>query len=200
MISENLAKILLALSIISNLTAYVIYIRLMVTERIKPHSITFLVWAIILGINFLVQVFSGVGLGSILIATNLLGCLIVFGFSYKKFGLAYDKLDWACFILALVAIGLWVVSKTPLYSVILSCVIDFLALLPSFRKSFHKPNEDSSLTFFISGLEYLFSLPSYLVFSFLVLAYPICVLTLDFSYAAFITIRRFQIKKLTITS
>jgi len=73
-------------------------------------------------------------------------------------------------------------------------LIDIFAFVPSFRKSFKKPNEDSAFTFFVSGLEYVFSFPAYSVFSFLVLAYPITILTLDFAYAGLIAIRRKQLK------
>jgi hypothetical protein len=140
------------------------------------------------------QLVSGVGISSILLGTNLLGCAIVFFWCIRKEYVNYDRLDWTCLILAIFAIILWLITKTPLYSVILSCVIDLLAFFPSFRKSFHKPKDDSALTFIISGFEYIFSFPSYQIFSFLVLLYPVCVVTLDLSYAVMIIIRRTQQK------
>jgi hypothetical protein len=190
----TIPKILLFLSVASNLTAYGIYFSLILRNKIKPHAITYLVWSIILSLNFFIQLSSGVGISSILLATNLTGCFIIFILCLTKGLMIYDKIDWLCFFLAIVTVILWLVTKTPIYSVILSCVIDLLALLPSYRKSFNKPNEDSALTFFISGAEYLLSLPSYGVFSFLILLYPVCVLTLDFSYSAMIVIRRIQLK------
>jgi hypothetical protein len=189
----NLAQVLLYLSIASNITAYVIYFVSIFRNKIKPHAFTFLAWSLIIGVNFLVQIFSGVGKSSILLGTNLLGCFFIFIFCLIKGYTSYDKIDWLCLILAIVAIILWVITRTPLYSVILSCIIDLLAFIPSFRKSFHKPQDDSALTFIVSGFEYLLSFPSYQVFSFLVLLYPVCVLTLDFSYAGMILIRRWQL-------
>lgn len=190
----NFPKILLFLSVVSNLTVYVIYFRLILKNKIKPHAITYLVWSIILGLNFFIQLSSGVGIGSILLGTNLTGCFIIFLLCYTKNYIVYDKIDWLCFALAIFTVLLWLVTKIPIYSVILSCIIDFLALLPSFRKSFKKPQEDAALAFFVSGFEYLLSLPSYGIFSFVVLLYPACVLTLDFSYAIMITVRRMQLK------
>jgi len=190
----SFAKILLFLSIASNITATSYYIYSIYRIRIKPHAFTFIIWSIELGINLAVQTFSGVGWGAILLATNFLGCLIVFLYCIKKGYIQYDKLDWLCLILGLLAIALWFITKHPIYSVILSCIIDFFAFLPSFRKSFRKPFEDSALLFFVAGLEYLMTFPSYKVYSFLVLAYPIVVLCLDLSYACMISIRRFQLK------
>lgn len=187
-------KILLFLAVASNLIATVFYIFSIYRNKIKPHAFTFLVWFIVLTINFLAQVTSGVGIGSILLATNLLGCLIVFIYCVKKGYTQYDRTDWICLGLGILTIILWLVTKTPLYSVILSCVIDVFAFLPSFRKSYRKPGEDSALLFFISGFEYLLTFPSYNVYSFVVLAYPIVVLSLDFSYAALIMVRRWQLK------
>lgn len=189
-------KILLFLAVASNLTADVIYLRLVWQNKIKPHAITHLVWSIILGLNLAIQIFSGVGIGSILLATNLAASFLIFLLCYLKGYIVYDKIDWICFALAIFTVLLWLITKTPLYSVILSCAIDWLALLPSFRKSFTKPREDSSLTFFLSGTEYLLSLPSYRVLSFTTVLYPVFVLSIDYIYAAFIQIRRFQLKRL----
>lgn len=191
----TIPKILLYLSVSSNLIAYGVYFYFIFKNKIKPHAITYLVWSIILGLNLAILIRSGVGLGTVLIATNFLGCAGIFFICLFKKYIVYDKWDWLCFGLAILAVLLWLLTNTPIYSVVLSCIIDFLALLPSFRKSFNKPNEDSSLTFFISGLEYLLSLPSYGIFSLVTLLYPVTVLTLDFSYSLLIFVRRIQIKK-----
>lgn len=191
------AQLLLFFSVASNITAYAIYLRSMFKGKIKPHAITFLVWTLILGVNFLVQIFSNVGFSSILLGTNLLGCLIIFLYCVKKGYTEYNWIDWLCLSLGVLIIILWLITKTPLYSVIIACVIDLLAFAPSFRKSYFKPQDDSALTFFVSGFEYIFSFPAYKVFSFTVLLYPISVLTLDFVYAGFIVIRRLWLKNKT---
>jgi len=190
-------KIFLFLAALSNLTGYTIYFRLILKNQIKPHAITNLVWSILLGLNCLIQIHSGVGLGSLLLATNFLGCFLIFLSCYLKGYINYDKIDWLCFFLAIIAIILWLITKTPIYSIVLSCVIDFLALLPSFRKSFKKPWEDSPLAFFLSGTEYVLSFPSYQVISFITLLYPVWVVFIDYSYAVMMLIRRWRIKALT---
>jgi hypothetical protein len=187
--------ILLLISLISNVIAYSIYIGFIVKNKIKPHGVTYLVWAIILGLNFTIQLTSGVGISSLLLGLNVLGCCIVFTLCYKKGYVNYDRLDWLCFALAIFAITLWLITKTPIYSVILSCLIDLLALLPSFRKSFKLPWDDSPIAYWTSGAEYLISLPSYQIFSLVTLLYPVCLITLDFTYSIFIMVRRFQLKK-----
>lgn len=190
----NFSVFLIALALVSNTLAYYIYIKKIVQGKLKPHTLTYFVWTIIIGINLLLQLFEGVGFGTLLILTNFLGCLLVSVSGIFKYKTEYTKFDFICVILAIFAILLWILTKTPLYSVILSCIIDFLALLPSFKKSFSKPYDDSAIIFLVSGFEYLFSFPSYQVFSFLVLAYPVCVLSLDFLYSIFIFIRRRQLK------
>jgi hypothetical protein len=190
----SLASILLALAALSNIIGYGFYFWLIIKDKIKPHGITYLIWSIIVGLNFAVQVISGVGKGSALLGINFAGCVIVFLFCYFKKHIVYDRIDWVCFSLAIFAVILWLVTKTPFYSVILSCVIDFFAILPSFRKSFTKPREDSAFLFFISGLEYLLSFPSYQVMSFVTLLYPVFVIAIDFSYTALMLVRRRQIK------
>ena len=190
----SLIQFLLFLAIVTNIAAYLIYLYGMFKGSVKPHALTFLSWSIITSINFFVQYYSQVGESSFLLGVNALFCFIIFVYCLIKGEAKYDTIDWVCLLLAIVTIVLYVISKTPLYSVLLSCLIDIFAFVPSFRKSFKKPNEDSALTFFVSGLEYVFSFPAYGVFSFLVLAYPITILTLDFAYAGLIAIRRRQLK------
>lgn len=187
-------KILLALSVGSNITATVIYLYSIFHNKVKPHSFTFLIWSIILAINFAAQIFSGVGWSSVLLASNFLACVIIFIACLKKGYTEHDTKDIICLVLGILAIALWLITKQPLYSIILSCVIDLFAFIPSFRKSFRKPHEDSAATYYISGLEYIFSFPSYQVFSLVALLYPIWVVLIDFSYASLIAIRRLQIK------
>jgi hypothetical protein len=190
----SLASILLTVASLSNIIGYGIYFWMIIKDKIKPHGITYLIWSIIVGLNFAIQVISGVGKGSALLGINFAGCIMVFIFCYFKKHIAYDRIDWICFFLAILAVILWLITKTPVYSVILSCVIDLLAILPSFRKAFTKPYEDSALLFFISGLEYLLSFPAYQVLSFVILLYPVFVVTIDFSYTGLMLIRRMHLK------
>ena len=189
-----LPKILLGLAVASNLTAMAIYLRAVFRNRIRPHAFTFLVWSIILGVNFAAQIYAGVGTSSILLGTNLLACLIIFSACLKKGYTAHDNKDIISLALGLAAIALWLATKHPLYSVILSCIIDLFAFIPSFRKSYRKPGEDSALAYYVSALEYLLSFPSYQVFSLTALLYPIWVLLIDASYATLIVARNRQLK------
>lgn len=188
------AKTLLLLSVGSNITATVIYLFAIFKNKVKPHSFTFLIWSLILGINFLAQIFVGVGLSSILLATNFLSCIVIFLACIRKGYAEYDDKDIACLALGVVAIILWLITKNPLFSVALSCLIDLFAFIPSFRKSFFRPTEDSALTYYVSGLEYVFSFPSYQVFSVIGLMFPVWITLIDFCYATFILIRKKQLK------
>lgn len=189
----TLPQILLILAAASNIIGYGIYFWLIFKNKIKPHAITYLVWSIIVGLNFFIQILSGVGKGSALLGINFIGCIFVFILCFSKKLIIYDRLDWICFFLAIFAVVLWLATKTPIYSVILSCVIDLLAILPSFRKSFTKPWEDSALLFFISGFEYLLSFPAYQTMSFVILLYPVFVIMVDFSYTGLMIARRLQL-------
>ena len=93
-------KILLFLAVASNLTVYFIYTRSIIKDKIKPHAITYLVWSIIIGLNLVIQIQSEVGIGSILLGTNFLGCFTTFILCYFKDFIAYDKIDWVNFFLA----------------------------------------------------------------------------------------------------
>lgn len=188
------AKILLFLAVGSNLTSTLIYLYSIAANKVKPHSFTFLVWSIILGINFSAQIVSGVGIAATLLATNFFACIIIFLACLAKGHTEHDKKDIICLVLGILSIILWLLTKHPIYSVTLSCFIDLFAFIPSFRKSFNKPHEDSALAYYISGFEYIFSFPSYSSFSLVSLMYPVWVTFIDISYASMISNRRRQLR------
>ena len=65
------------------------------------------------------------------------------------------RVDWYFFIAALVSIPLWLITNTPHYSVLLVTLIDVLAFVPTFRKSWRRPNKSSVFTFALGSLKFL---------------------------------------------
>ncbi|MFA7310147.1 MAG: hypothetical protein WC050_04560, partial [Candidatus Paceibacterota bacterium] len=54
------------------------------------------------------------------------------------------KVDWLSFGCALFAIVLWLITDTPLVAVVIAAIINFLAMFPTFRKSYSNPFQEST--------------------------------------------------------
>lgn len=138
--------------------SYIPYIRDVLTGKTKPHAFSWLVWALLTGIAFFGQLAGGAGAGAWVNGFTAVICFIIFIFGISKGRKNIIPIDWISLGGAAVAIIFWFVTKGPLLSVILITLIDALGFFPTFRKSFHKPHEETVITYFLSGLKYVIAL------------------------------------------
>lgn len=147
---------LIALSIgVMQLCVYVVSI---LRKQTKPHLFTWLVWTLLSGIAFLAQLHDHAGPGSWAVGMDAFGCLLIAVLCLKYRDREITKSDWIALIASLSAVIPWILTKDPLYSVILISIIDVAAFYPTFRKSWFRPHEESLMTYIISGTKMLLSL------------------------------------------
>ena len=94
---------------------------------------------------------------------------------------------------------LWFGVQQPLLSIIMVVIIDALGFFPTFRKSFHKPHEETLITFMFSSLKFvigLFALESYSLITWL---YPTYLVFANGIFVLMLIIRRRR-KKLDTAS
>ena len=97
-----------------------------------------------------------------------------------------------------VALVLWFVTNSPLASVILITIIDAFGFYPTVRKSYRKPQQETMITYVLSGLKYviaLFALQNYSVITYL---YPASLVFMNFAFVGLLIVRRRQHKKVAI--
>ena len=94
---------------------------------------------------------------------------------------------------ALAAFVLWVVVAQPLASIFLVILIYFFGYLPTFRKTFYKPDEETLVTFALSGIKYFLGLLALETLVPLTYLFPLAMLILDFSFVGMALIRRRQL-------
>ena len=124
--------------------AYLIYIFAILRGQTKPSRSTWwiltLVGALILG--------SAYSLGareSIWIQLSyVVGPFIVAILSVKHGeGQGFSRLDIVCIFGALISASFWIIFNSPLIGLIGSIGVDFIGLIPTLKKSFFKPEEES---------------------------------------------------------
>jgi hypothetical protein len=140
------------------------YLYDILNKRVKPHPYTWLVWSIVSCIIFFGQVAKGAGMGALPTAASEIFTVIIFFFSLR-YGVSHiRKIDTFFLILALLGIVPWVLTDDPTISVIIAVSIDFIAFLPTLRKTWQHPDTETRTLYALNVVRHilmLFSLSAY---------------------------------------
>ncbi|MBI2573612.1 hypothetical protein HYV86_07140 [Candidatus Woesearchaeota archaeon] len=146
------------LAVIIGIVSYIPYFRGIFKGKTKPHAFSWFVWAVVGGIAFAAQVVKGGGAGAWVTALTVFACLIVAAIGLFKGKRDFPIVDWLCLIASFVAIGIWAYTNDPTYSIILITLTDTVAFIPTFRKAYHQPHEETITTFAMSSLKWFVAL------------------------------------------
>lgn len=161
----------------------------------KPHAFSWLIWGTISAVGFAAQVAEGAGPGAWARGFACATCFLLVVIGYQRGDRGYTRGDWITLGVSLAAIPLWVITKTPLWSVILVCIIDTVGFIPTVRKAWDRPWEEpaSGYAFFTAGaLLSIFAIEHYTPATWL---YPVLMVFTNCSMAAYLLIRR---QKMTV--
>lgn len=174
--------------------AYIPYFYDIFKGKTKPHIFSWLIWSLLGGIAYTAQVVKGAGAGSWQNGIVTLIYLVVAVLAIFRGEKNITKTDKLTFGGAILALGLWAITDDPLSAVILASAIDTIAYIPTFRKAYHKPSEETLSAFIMSATAIfisLFALESYSPATWLYLA---CLLVTDSAFIIMLLVRRNIIK------
>lgn len=159
------------LAIVISLVAIVPYIISIIQNKTKPHAFSWLIWGISTLTIFIAQLVSGAGAGSWSIGVSGVITIGIAILAYcKRSDDSITKTDWICLVCALTALPFWYFTSNPLYAVLILTTVDLFGYIPTLRKSYHKPHEESVALFAIMAFRNLISimaLESYLLTNYL---------------------------------
>ncbi len=92
--------------------------------------------------------------------------------------------------LRLTAIPIWLLLSDPLWSVVVISGIDIVAFLPTFRKSYHKPFEETAFTYVCSGLKSFISILALEHWSVITVLYPAVIVLNSVAFLTMVGVRR----------
>lgn len=193
----SLIKTLLGFTAIGlTFIGYIPYFKDIIKGKTKPHLYSWFLWFLVTGIVFALQYTGGAGIGSFVTLTVSLMCAIVIGLSFK-YGVNRDvKLIDAVFILlALAALGFWLIAKQPVISTILSTTIDLFGFAPTIRKSWNKPHTETLSFYAITSFRFLITILSISHYSIVTALYPTAWLFGNGLFALMLLIRRRRLAK-----
>lgn len=173
------------------LIANIPYLYAIIKRKISPHAFSSLIWGAVMLVAFAAQLYDNAGAGAWVL---LLMAITELSIGYAAFLIqqrnTITKSDIISLFLTLSAIPLWVITETPLYSVILVSLIDAAGYFPSFRKGYLLPREDSVYPFKIGILSNIFLILAVEHYSLITLTYPLTIITMNTSYVLYLYLRR----------
>ncbi|MFA4999960.1 MAG: hypothetical protein WC545_01200 [Patescibacteria group bacterium] len=187
---NNYKIILGAVASIVAVLAYIPYFRDIFKGRAKPHIFSWLVWGLLGGITYAAQVVKGAGAGSWANGTTALVCLIIFALAIKRGERNITLIDKLSFGGAILALVLWLLTSNPLSAVILAIVIDTLAYVPTFRKAYYKPHEETLPTFIITTIGIILSLFALEAYNPTTWLYPAALVVSNSAFIGLLIVRR----------
>jgi uncharacterized protein with PQ loop repeat len=187
--------ILGTVALIIGLIGFIPYFIDTLRKRTKPHAFSWFIWSMLLSIGFFAQISKGAGAGAWLAGAQGAICFLVFVIALFVGEKEVTPLDKASLIVALFGIALWVVMNNPLYSVIIVSIVDAVGFVPTFRKSYKKPREETIKLYALSGTGFLISLFALQAVNLTTILYPSSLVLTNFSFVAMVMIRRRALRK-----
>ncbi len=142
-----------AIAIVLTFVAFVPYIRAILSNQIKPHVFSWVIWSISTLVVFFAQVEDGAGVGAW--STGVSGSVTVFIAClayWKRADIGITKLDWLFLTAALVSLPVWYFTSDPLWAVVILTMVDVLGFGPTIRKAYSFPYSESLIFFMIFAL------------------------------------------------
>jgi len=187
-------KELLGISaVVIGFIGYVPYFRTIFSGKTKPHAFTWLVWGILTAIAFGGQIVGDGGAGAWVTGFTAFISFTVFGLAIVKGKRDFPLVDWLCLGGCTVALALWAITKDPLLAIILITIIDMLAFIPTFRKSYSMPYSEPAFTYALSGLKFLVSFFALQQLSMVTVLYPASLVLTNGAFLVLLLVRRKQL-------
>lgn len=156
----------------------------------RPNVVSWGLWTLIISIAVSAQFAAGASWSVTLLLATLLGnaaivVLCFLGFGYAK----YDSVSWACLVLALIAILLWIITSNPIVALIFSAVADFVAAVPTLFKAWHDPFSEEPTAWCIYAGAAALSLAATTTFNLANALFPIYLFVLDGTVGCIVIMR-----------
>jgi len=180
-----------AAAIVLTFALFYPYVRSIILGETKPHVFSWVIWSIGTFTVFFAQLADGAGIGAWPIGLSALITSYVAVLSWmKRSDLSVTALDWACLVVALLALPIWLITSSPLWAVLILTAIDLVGFGPTVRKAYTKPHEERIWFFLLGGLRNAFVIAALEHYSATTVVFPAAVGVACLGLAPFIAIRR----------
>ena len=191
----NWVVVLTILGGLITLASIVPYLIQIARHKAKPRIISWFIWTILPSISLVAAISQGKYATAVLLFCSSSVTLSVLIVGWKHGNRKVTKLDVFCLIAALIGIIFWILSGSPVITILFTLLISMLGGIPTFIHAWHKPYEEVWISFALASLGAFFILLTLNDFSVIGLAYPLYIVIINFIYTLAIIIRRRYSKK-----
>lgn len=166
--------------------AYLFYIVAIIKGTTKPNRATWFILALVGIITSVSYKFSGADNTiwvsvSHAIASSIIALLAI------KYGVGgWEKTDMIAFAGAIISLVAWWYFSTPVIALVASLCIDFFGLLPTIKKSWHRPEQEDRLAWTTTQLSNALNFLALDSLAFAVVIYPLYYFVVDGVLLAFL--------------
>jgi uncharacterized protein with PQ loop repeat len=186
-------EILGTIAVILTFVGYVPYIRDTIKGKTTPHIYTWFIWGLVTAIAFGLQVSAKAGFGAYTTLAAAIVCFIIFFISLRQGKRDITASDSVFFVLSLLALVLWLFAKQPVLSVILVSTIDMLGFVPTIRKSYHKPHEETLISYMTNTFRFTLAILALSHYTLVTALYPVTWVIANGLFSIFLISRRKQL-------
>jgi hypothetical protein len=199
-----------ALAVAIAVVAYGIYAWQSLRGAARPHPLSWLIFGILTGTGYLVQLDQAAGPGSWVMGITTVVCLLLCVMSFWNGERAFPWYEWAFLAAAAIvfAFYLWsrepallaatlsdalrdaVVAHAPAISALLASLVNVLGFGPTLTKAWSRPHSDSVTTFLLNGIKFIPSFFAMDTLSVATCALPATLVVTNLAVAATIYARR----------
>ena len=176
-------------------SGYIPYFRDIIKRSIKPHAFSWLVWGLMQGLVFFASTSKGGGAGAWVIGAGSILCMIIFVISIFRGEKEITTVDKASLIFAFLGMGLWIITSNPLWSVIIASAVDAVGYIPTIRKAYKRPYEESVTLYIFSGASLVVALFALQSLNLTTLLYPVSYIIVVSLFVGTVLIRRLSIPR-----
>jgi len=172
----------LFLGIASAVVAFVNYLPYLigvVRQTLHPHAFSWIIFTIITATISVAQLTEGAGAGAWATGATSITTFLIACFALRNGGYRITRSDKLSFVGALIAIPAWIITANPLVAVIILTGIEALGFMPTYRKAWLKPHDESILAFSLTILKYLLALGAMQSYTLTTVLFPIALLILS---------------------
>lgn len=201
-----------ALAVVIAVVAYAIYLWQSLRGGARPHPLSWLIFGILTGTAYLVQLDEAAGPGSWVMGVTTAVCLLLCLMSFWRGQRTFPWYEWAFLLAATIVFAFYLLSRSPqliaassgaarvilvqhgpAISAILASFVNVLGFGPTVTKAWSRPHSDSAATFLINGLKFVPALFAMERVSVATCFYPVALLIANVGVAWLIFLRRRQV-------
>lgn len=186
-------EILGFVAVVLTFVAYVPYYRDILRGKTHPHVYSWALWGLLTVLIVALQLQDNVGPAVFVTMAAGLLCLgvVVLGLKYGKRDITYS--DKVIAVMALVAMGFWLLADQPVVSMLLVITADLLAFVPTVRKSWNKPYSETLSLYVTNTLRFGLTLLAVREYTVLTSLWLVFWITANALFSLMVVVRRKQL-------